>query len=96
MHTISRLKREPGFVLQWRLAAFQRWLAMEPPVWGKLRMGPVDFQALALPLVGETTVNLVFDPPWDRPRMSEAAQPTPGLWLPAAQRSFHPQKKRVL
>lgn len=36
-------------------------------------------KVLALPLVGEITVNLVFDPPWDRSRMSEAAQLTLGL-----------------
>jgi len=34
---------------------------------------------LALPLVGEITVNLVFDPPWDRSRMSEMAMLTLGL-----------------
>ncbi|SDM38824.1 probable FeS assembly SUF system protein SufT [Oryzisolibacter propanilivorax] len=34
---------------------------------------------LALPGVGEITVNLVFDPPWDRSRMSEAAQLALGL-----------------
>ncbi len=34
---------------------------------------------LALPRVGEITVNLVFDPPWDRSRMSEAAQLALGL-----------------
>ncbi|MBI5258175.1 MAG: putative Fe-S cluster assembly protein SufT [Burkholderiales bacterium] len=34
---------------------------------------------LALPPVGEATVSLVFDPPWDRSRMSEAAQLSLGL-----------------
>ena len=36
-------------------------------------------KVLALPLVGEITVNLVFNPPWDRSRMSEAAQLALGL-----------------
>ena len=36
-------------------------------------------KVLALPLVGEITVNLVFDPPWDRSRMSEMAMLTLGL-----------------
>jgi len=31
-------------------------------------------KVLALEAVGEVTVDLVFDPPWDRSRMSEAAQ----------------------
>ena len=34
---------------------------------------------LALPRVGEITVNLVFDPPWERSMMSEEAQLTLGL-----------------
>lgn len=34
---------------------------------------------LALPHVGEATVDLVFDPPWDRARMSEAALLALGL-----------------
>jgi probable FeS assembly SUF system protein SufT len=36
-------------------------------------------KVLALPHVGEATVELVFDPPWDRSRMSEAAQLALGL-----------------
>ena len=36
-------------------------------------------KVLALPRVGEITVNLVFDPPWDRSRMSEEAQLVLGL-----------------
>ncbi len=44
---ISRRKREPEFLLKWRLAAFERWLRMEVPDWAYLRMEPVDFQALS-------------------------------------------------
>jgi probable FeS assembly SUF system protein SufT len=36
-------------------------------------------KVLALPRVGEITVNLVLDPPWDRSMMSEAAQLALGL-----------------
>ena len=36
-------------------------------------------KVLALPRVGEITVNLVFDPPWDRSMMTEAAQLALGL-----------------
>ena len=43
---ISRRKREPQFLLRWRLAAFERWLKMAPPAWGHLRMKTIDFQAL--------------------------------------------------
>ncbi|MBC5784699.1 Fe-S cluster assembly protein SufB [Ramlibacter sp. USB13] len=44
---ISRRKREPGFLLRWRLAAFARWQQMAHPDWGKLRLEPPDFQALS-------------------------------------------------
>ena len=46
IRAISRRKREPDFLLQWRLAAFARWQAMEPPDWGRLHVEPIDFQAL--------------------------------------------------
>ena len=36
-------------------------------------------KVLALDEVGEVTVDLVFEPPWDRSRMSEAAQLALGL-----------------
>lgn len=36
-------------------------------------------KVLALDGVGEVTVDMVFDPPWDRSRMSEAAQLALGL-----------------
>ena len=47
IRAISRKKHEPAFLLQWRLAAFERWHSMEPPDWAHLRMAPVDFQALS-------------------------------------------------
>ena len=42
-------------------------------------MGPVIVEDVktrvsALPAVDEVVVNLVFDPPWDRSRMSDAAK----------------------
>jgi Fe-S cluster assembly protein SufB len=42
---ISRRKREPAFLLAWRLAAFERWRAMREPNWAKLKIDPIDFQA---------------------------------------------------
>ena len=47
----------------------------------KLAFEPSDEpdKVLALPRVGDITVNLVFDPPWDRSMMSEEAQLALGL-----------------
>ena len=47
VRAISRRKREPEFLLKWRLAAFERWSAMTHPAWGQLRIAPIDFQALS-------------------------------------------------
>jgi len=47
IRAISHIKREPDFLLQWRLAAFARWQAMEQPHWGKLNIAPIDLQALS-------------------------------------------------
>ncbi len=46
IRAISRKKREPQFLLDWRLAAFERWQAMELPDWAHLNIEPIDFQAL--------------------------------------------------
>ena len=43
---ISEKKGEPEWMLEWRLAAYQRWLAMEEPTWAKVKYTPVDYQAL--------------------------------------------------
>jgi Fe-S cluster assembly protein SufB len=43
---ISEKKGEPQWMLDWRLAAYQRWLAMEEPTWAKVKYTPVDYQAL--------------------------------------------------
>lgn len=46
---------------------------------GEIIANEVADKVLALPRVAEVTVDFVFDPPWDRSRMSEAALLTLGL-----------------
>ena len=46
---------------------------------GEVIANEVNDKILNLPRVEEVTVNIVFDPPWDRSRMSEAALLTLGL-----------------
>jgi Fe-S cluster assembly protein SufB len=43
---ISAKKGEPDWMLQWRLEAYERWLAMDEPDWAKLTYPPVDYQNL--------------------------------------------------
>lgn len=46
---------------------------------GEVLVDEVADKVLALPFVGEVNVDMVFDPPWDRSRMSETALLTLGL-----------------
>tara|TARA_R110002110_G_scaffold22895_3_gene88189 strand:+ start:8746 stop:10194 length:1449 start_codon:yes stop_codon:yes gene_type:complete len=41
---ISAKKSEPDWLLEWRLAAFRRWLTMTEPTWAKVTYPPIDFQ----------------------------------------------------
>ena len=41
---ISAKKDEPEWMLDWRLAAFQRWQQMEEPDWQKVNYPPIDYQ----------------------------------------------------
>jgi Fe-S cluster assembly protein SufB len=41
---ISAKKREPEWMLEWRLKAFRMWLEMESPDWAKLDIPPIDYQ----------------------------------------------------
>ena len=45
--TISRKKREPEFMLQWRLKALRHWRTMREPDWAHLRIAPIDYQAIS-------------------------------------------------
>ena len=44
---ISARKDEPAWLTEWRLAAYRHWLTMEAPRWAKLRIAPIDFQAIS-------------------------------------------------
>ena len=41
---ISAKKGEPEWMLEWRLAAFERWQAMAEPVWARVNYPKIDFQ----------------------------------------------------
>jgi len=44
---ISRKKKEPQFLLDWRLRALERWFTMKEPHWAKLRYTPIDYQGIS-------------------------------------------------
>jgi Fe-S cluster assembly protein SufB len=41
---ISAKKNEPDWMLEWRLAAYQRWLAMKEPNWARVHYQKIDYQ----------------------------------------------------
>jgi Fe-S cluster assembly protein SufB len=43
---ISAKKREPAFMLEWRLKAFRHWLTMTEPTWPNVTYPPIDYQAI--------------------------------------------------
>ncbi len=44
---ISARKEEPEWLTEWRLKAYRRWLKMTPPDWAKLKLNPIDYQAIS-------------------------------------------------
>ena len=41
---ISLIKREPPFLLEFRLKAYRKWLEMHEPHWGQFHYPPIDYQ----------------------------------------------------
>ncbi len=44
---ISRIKKEPQFLLDFRLKAFAHWKTLPKPDWAKLKIEPIDYQAIS-------------------------------------------------
>ncbi|MDR2013904.1 MAG: Fe-S cluster assembly protein SufB, partial [Rhodanobacter sp.] len=64
VRAISSRKNEPEWMTDWRLRAYRRWLTMTPPRWAKLRIGPIDFQAISY-----------FSQPKNRPKSLDEVDP---------------------
>jgi Fe-S cluster assembly protein SufB len=47
VRAISAVKGEPEWMTQWRLEAFRHWLTMPKPDWAKLKIEPIDYQAIS-------------------------------------------------
>lgn len=44
---ISAKKKEPEFLLEWRLKAYRYWKTLQAPEWAHLRIAPIDYQAIS-------------------------------------------------
>ncbi|MBS0613969.1 MAG: Fe-S cluster assembly protein SufB [Proteobacteria bacterium] len=47
IRALSRIKREPQFLCDWRLKAFRHWQGMREPTWAQVRYKPIDYQAIS-------------------------------------------------
>ncbi|MGA8601833.1 MAG: Fe-S cluster assembly protein SufB [Beijerinckiaceae bacterium] len=43
---ISKKKKEPDWLTEWRLDAYRRWLTMREPTWARVDHPPIDYQEL--------------------------------------------------
>ncbi len=43
---ISTKKKEPRFLLEWRLKAYRHWLTMKEPAWANVHYPPIDYQSI--------------------------------------------------
>ncbi len=44
---ISAKKKEPEWLLEWRLRAFRHWQTLEEPTWPNVELNPYDYQAVS-------------------------------------------------
>jgi Fe-S cluster assembly protein SufB len=47
VRAISMRKREPEFMLDWRLQAYRQWLDMKEPTWAHVHYPPIDFDKIS-------------------------------------------------
>ena len=47
IRSISAIKNEPDFMLEWRLKSYNQWLKMEEPTWAKVDYPKIDYQAIS-------------------------------------------------
>jgi len=44
---ISKIKKEPKWLLEFRLKAYQRWKVLKQPDWANLNIKPIDYQTIS-------------------------------------------------
>ena len=74
IRAISALKKEPEFMLEWRLRAYRLWLEMKEPAWAHVHYPPIDFNE----------ISYFSAPKSDKKRaLSSARSPTPCTITPS-------------
>lgn len=57
IRAISKKKKEPEFLLEWRLNAFRHWLTMNPPKWANVHFPEINFQEIVYYSAPKTKTN---------------------------------------
>ena len=47
VRAISAKKKEPAFMLEWRLKAYRHWLTMQEPSWAHVHYPKIDYQSIS-------------------------------------------------
>jgi Fe-S cluster assembly protein SufB len=47
IHFIATKKKEPSWLLDWRLKAYRHWLTLPIPQWANITYRPIDYQAIS-------------------------------------------------
>ncbi|MGD8407793.1 MAG: Fe-S cluster assembly protein SufB [Thiohalophilus sp.] len=47
IRALSAKKKEPEWMIEWRLKAYEHWLTMEQPSWAHLNYPPIDYQSIS-------------------------------------------------
>ena len=47
VRAISERKKEPEFMLEWRLRAYRQWRQMQEPTWAHVKFSPIDYEGIS-------------------------------------------------
>ena len=47
IRAISEIKKEPEWLLEWRLKAYHHWLNMKEPTWANVKYSSIDYQSIS-------------------------------------------------
>ena len=47
IHYISKKKKEPAWLLEWRLKAYRKWLELKEPNWQNVKYKNIDYQDIS-------------------------------------------------
>ena len=47
IRAISEIKKEPEWLLEWRMKAYHHWLKKTEPTWANVKYSPIDYQSIS-------------------------------------------------